>query len=281
MARVRLGVVVLVSGRTALEIDGLRRACGDAALGRVPPHVTLVPPVNVSVSRLPEALGLLRRAAAQTEPFELTLGPVTSFSPDTPTLYLAVGGADRDLEALQRLRDSVFEAPLHRELAWPFVPHVTIADDATDERIDAVVPALADYRVTVMCRAVHLLQEQRDDAGPKWTPIADYRFAPPIPVARGGLPLELWLSDQPDPEARLLLETAEQPVPHADDATLTVTARRRDDVVGVLWGIDNGFASSSAAMVVAPEHRGQGIAHHLHARFIAEVESDDQVRRHT
>ena len=80
--------------------------------------MTLVPPVNVSVARIPEALALLRRAAASTEPFELTLGPVTSFRPDSPTLYLAVGGDDPDVAALHRLRDAVFEAPLHRELAW-------------------------------------------------------------------------------------------------------------------------------------------------------------------
>ena len=243
--------------------------------------MTLVPPVNVSVARVPEALALLRRAAASTEPFELTLGPVTSFRPDSPTLYLAVGGNDPDLVALNRLRDAVFEAPLHRELAWPFVPHVTIADDASDERIDAALRALADYRTTVTCRAVHLLQEQRDDEGPRWNPIADYWFAPPIPVARGGIPLELWLSDQPDPDAQLLLESEDQPAPRPTDRTLTVTARRRDDVVGVMWGIDVGSASRPSALVVAPEHRKQGIAHHLNARFLAEIESDGQVRRHT
>jgi 2'-5' RNA ligase len=281
MARVRLGVVVLVPGTVASEVDGLRRACGDAALGRVPPHLTLVPPVNVSVSRIPEALSLLRKAAAATQPFDLTLGPVTSFSPDSPTLYLAVGGDDRDVASLHRVRDAVFAPPLHRELAWPFVAHVTIADDATRPRIDAAIRALSDYRATVTCRAVHLLQEQRDDSGPNWTPIADYRFAAPIPVARGGLPLELWLSDRPDPEARTLLEAGGQAVPGPSAQTLTVTARRRDETVGVLWGVDGGAASRASALVVEAEHRNQGIAHHLHARFLAEVESDDHVRRQT
>jgi 2'-5' RNA ligase len=281
MARVRLGVVVLVPGAMALEVDGLRRACGDAALDRVPPHMTLVPPVNVTVARIPEALSLLRTAASAMEPFDLTLGPVTSFRPDSPTLYLAVGGSDAALASLHRVRDAVFVAPLHRELSWPFVPHVTIADEATDARIDAAIQALGDYRATVTCRSVHLLQEQRDDSGPKWTPIADYRFAPPIPVARGGLPLELWLSDRPDPEARLLLEAGGQPQPDGDEPTLTVTARRRDETVGVLWGVNGGGASRASALVVSPEHRDQGIAHHLHARFVAEIESADQVRRHT
>ena len=69
--------------------------------------------------------------------------------------------------------------------------------------------------------------------------------------------------------------------PTADESTLTVTARRRDETVGVLWALNNGAASRASALVVGAEHRDQGIAHHLHARFLAEVDSDDQVRRHT
>ena len=95
MARRRLGVVILVPARAAAEIDGMRRACGDRALERVPPHLTLVPPVNVTETRLSEALARLRDAAARTSPFTLELGPVASFVPDSPTLYLAVGGATR------------------------------------------------------------------------------------------------------------------------------------------------------------------------------------------
>ncbi len=48
----------------AEEIDGLRRAFGDRSLGRVPPHLTLVPPVNVAEGDLGQALAVLRAAAA-------------------------------------------------------------------------------------------------------------------------------------------------------------------------------------------------------------------------
>ncbi len=64
MARVRLGVALLVPPPFDTEIDGLRRALGDGALGRIPAHLTLVPPVNVREERLGEALAALRRAAA-------------------------------------------------------------------------------------------------------------------------------------------------------------------------------------------------------------------------
>ena len=47
MVRRRLGVVLLVPEPAATEIQGLRRAVDDPALDSIPPHLTLVPPVNV------------------------------------------------------------------------------------------------------------------------------------------------------------------------------------------------------------------------------------------
>jgi hypothetical protein len=46
--RVRLASALLVPEPFAREIDGLRRALDDD-IDRVPPHLTLVPPVNVRV----------------------------------------------------------------------------------------------------------------------------------------------------------------------------------------------------------------------------------------
>ena len=44
MPRMRLGVALLVPAPQSDEIDGLRRALDDPVLGRVPAHLTLVPP---------------------------------------------------------------------------------------------------------------------------------------------------------------------------------------------------------------------------------------------
>jgi 2'-5' RNA ligase len=262
----RVGVVVLVPEPIATEVHGLRRACGDPALDRVSPHVTLVPPVNVSEVRLGEALGRVRRAASIVGPFVLRLGPAATFAPDSPTLYLAVDGDDLALSSLARLRDEVFQPPLHRPLAWPFVPHVTLADETDAERLAAGVRALADFRVEMPCTAVHLLHEVRQPTGPRWVPLADARFGDPIVVGRGGLPLELWVSGHVDPEAGALLESERLPRPDQATTALVVTARRRDGLVGVLWG---DAADVRAAAVVA-SHRGEGIARHLEARFVAE-----------
>jgi 2'-5' RNA ligase len=66
-----LGVALLLPDPAATEVDGLRRALGDGSLGRIPAHLTLVPPVNVRADDMPAALDLLRRAATQTRPLDL------------------------------------------------------------------------------------------------------------------------------------------------------------------------------------------------------------------
>lgn len=275
----RLGVALLVPAPISHEIDGLRRACGDGALDRVPPHLTLVPPVNVSNSRLAEALSRVRSAVAEVDELVLELGPVATFLPDSPTLYLSVHGSDEQMAGLHRVRRVVFAPPLERPLAWPFVPHVTVADELAPERIDAALRALSDYRREVRFTAVHLLREDRSGEGAAWRPLADYRFGGPYPVARGSLPLELVISGAPDPDARALLDatldtgsgTAAVAEPPSERAwePIVVTARRRDELVGVLTGWTDGVRSRVGMVVVSPAHRGQGIARHLYARLVA------------
>ncbi|MBN2622028.1 MAG: 2'-5' RNA ligase family protein [Acidimicrobiales bacterium] len=167
MARRRLGVALLLPQPVATEVDGLRRALGDGALGRIPAHLTLVPPVNVPADQLPAALDLLREAATVTRPLNLRLGPAATFHPVNPVVYLTVGG---DVDDLRALRDRVFRPPLERPLTHPFVPHVTVCDDLDPARIPAAVAALADFVVDVNVAVVHLLEEGRDRV---WRPIAD------------------------------------------------------------------------------------------------------------
>jgi 2'-5' RNA ligase len=171
VSRRRLGVALLLPDPAATEVDGLRRALGDGSLGRIPAHLTLVPPVNVREDDIPAALDLLRRAATQTRPLDLRLGPAATFHPVTPVVYLGVHG---DVAALHALRGRVFHPPLERPLTRSFVPHVTLADELDPNRITATVAALTDYVVDVRFESVDLLEEGR---GRVWRPIADARFS--------------------------------------------------------------------------------------------------------
>jgi 2'-5' RNA ligase/GNAT superfamily N-acetyltransferase len=256
--RLRLGVALIVPPPLDAEVDGLRRALGDGALGRIPAHLTLVPPVNVREDRLGEALAVLRRAAAATRPFTVGLGPPATFLPDNPTLFLAVTDGEAEVRAL---RDRVFVDPLARPLTWPFVPHVTLADEADPTRIDAARTALADYRVKVSFSRVHLLREGQ---GRVWSPIADAPFAAPAVIGRGGLPVELTVSEQPDPDAAALARVE-------GVLALTITARRDGEPAGYATGWCRGDAAHLASLVLAEEEVGMGVGRHLVAAFRSEA----------
>jgi 2'-5' RNA ligase/GNAT superfamily N-acetyltransferase len=264
VARRRFGVVLLLRGAVGAEVDGLRRALGDPALGRVPPHVTLVPPVNVREQDVDAALGVLRSAAAATRPFRLTIGPPTTFLPDNPVLYLAVDGP------VETVRDRVFRAPLARTLTWPFVPHVTLLDGGAEARLRAAVEALADYRAEVLVDRVHLLEERRRDDGVRvWEPVADVPFAAPAVIGRGGLELEVGESEAMAPDVAAWFDGAWSEYDARGDEPLVLTARRSGDIVGVAKGFVRGEEGHLERLITAPDVRGEGVGSHLLAAFEA------------
>jgi len=270
MPRLRVGAALLLPPPERDEIDGLRRGLDDPSLGRVPAHVTLVPPVNVRREDLGQALQALRAAAAiAPEALHLSLGPPETFLPDSPVLYLAVGG---DLVGLQRVRDTVFVEPLARSLTWPFVPHVTLLDGADPSVLMAAATVLRGYRSEAPIDRICLLQEVRGPAGRTWIVLADALFGRPAIVGTGSpLAVELVRSQLIDPEAAVLLEaeseaegagadqrSAGEPPSHQ----LVVTARREGEVVGVAaaWLTPDG---GKIAVLVGSVHRRQGIGSHL------------------
>ncbi|CAN5792841.1 hypothetical protein BH24ACT2_BH24ACT2_19010 [soil metagenome] len=256
------------------EVDVLRRACGDDEPARIGPHLTLVPPVNVREDRLGDALAVLRSAAGRTRPITVTLGPPATFLPVNPVLHLGVGG---EVDAVRALRDRVFVEPLARSLTWPFHPHVTVRDGGEPERLEAAVTALAGYRVEVVIERVYLLQEERDEQGQRvWRPLADAALGAPAVVGRGGLELEVAVTEQLDPEAKAFAERERAVVAHERDGgtrpeNLAVTARRDGRVVGSAEGTTCGSVAHLSDILVAPAHRREGIGAHLAAAFVSEV----------
>ncbi|MBV8162171.1 MAG: GNAT family N-acetyltransferase [Acidimicrobiia bacterium] len=272
MPKRRLGVALLLPPPVDREVDALRRACDDGAAGRVPPHLTLVPPVNVREDALDDAVAVLRRAAAAARPFTVQLGRPATFLPDNPTLYLSVAGPG--LDAVVALRDRVFSSPLERPLTWPFVPHVTLADEMPAERIAAAVEALAGYGATVTFKRVHLLEETKTAAGRVWRPSADAPFAAPAVVGRGGIELELTESQHLDPEAAGFAQRqwdtyrVEVLGPAATDKEpFAIAARRGGVVVGTADGWTHGGVAHLRNLIVAADQRGQGVGSKLLAAF--------------
>jgi 2'-5' RNA ligase/GNAT superfamily N-acetyltransferase len=265
MARLRVGVVLLLPAPFDAEVDALRKALGDGTLGRVPAHLTLVPPVNVREDRLGDALRVLRDAGAASQPFRVTLGSPATFLPESPTLYLPV---EEGAEPVLRLRELVFREPLARPLSWPYVPHVTVADEVPPGRVVAAQEALSPYRAEVGFDRVHLL---REEPGRVWTPFSEAALGAPTVVGRGGLPLELSTTGMLDAEARDFFDTEWRSEPDSElrpgGEPVCITARREAVVVGVVVGWTAGTVAYVETLVVGHDERGQGIGSHLLAAF--------------
>lgn len=270
MPRVRLGVALLIPEPVRTQVEALRLAVGDGALDRVPAHITLVPPVNVHERDLDTAFSLLRRAASGSPPLRFTLGPPHSFLPENPVLYLALEG---DLSGLDKLRHSVFQPPLHRELAWPYVPHVTLSEQDDVARVAAAVGVLADYRADVTVDRVHLLKETSpSEGGRRWEPFVDAVLSGRRVVGRGGLELEITASEALEPPDRRWLDA--QWAAHAEalgrpwhEIPLAITARREGETVGTATGWTNRGVGHLGELVVGVGVRGEGIGAHLLAAF--------------
>lgn len=278
MGRRRVGVALLLDAPVADEVDGLRRAVGDPSLGRIPPHITLVRPLNLKEADLPAALARLRAAAGSVPPvLRLTLGPPATFAPVNPVLYLEVGG---DLADLRRLRDAVLVAPLDRPSPWPWVPHVTLADGLEPAGIEAATAVLGRYAALAPVDRVVLLEERSADAAPggppggpprRWFPLADASLGPEAVVGRGGLALSIARGRLLGPDLAALAGADDIP---AAPPYVVLTALRDGSAVGGAAAWWDGGALR-VGVLVTPAARGQGVGSHLLAALESFLHGSD------
>jgi 2'-5' RNA ligase len=175
--RRRIAVALLFDRATTATVDELRRSAGVEDVVRIAPHITLVPPIDLQAEHLDPLLPMIAATAAASSLLHLTLGPVDTFAPRTMTIHLAVAG---DLHALGRLRDELAVAPLAQRGRWPFVPHVTIREDAPLELIEHWQRDLPLVHIEARVDAVHVLEHLPRPGGGRnwWQPVARVPLGP-------------------------------------------------------------------------------------------------------
>ncbi len=258
--RRRLGVVLLVPAPVAHEVDGLRRALDDGSWQKVAPHITLVPPINVREDELGAALAVVRAAAASTDVLTLDLGPVETFLPVNPVVFLAVGGPS--LPTVHALPAALGDGQWARPPTHEFVPHVTVAENLAEERIPGAMAALSGYRHTIVkIRHLHVLEEVPDEEDQRvWRPLMGVAFGPPAVVGRGGLETVIEVHDRVPPDAGAL--GAER-----GPADVVLVARRAEVVVGLLGGRVRGAKAWLEWVEVDPGVEGEGVGTQLLAAY--------------
>lgn len=256
MSKRRLGIVVLFDEETSSELRGIRRALGSPNVERIAPHITIVAPVNVHQRSISAVMGQLRRAAQQCEPFSVDLGAVSTFTPVSPVIYLAVRAPEHTVEQLA----AQLSTALQRTADHPFVAHVTLHEAADGELISAAMISLAHYRRTVSVDRIWVLEEQ---ANRYWRPLCDVMLGS-VPVrGRGGVAVWIRTSTMMAPDVIATLDPNRMLTYEHDSGGLVHEASIDAEVVGVALSAPSGTGRTLRSVVVVAHRRNEGIGRQL------------------
>ncbi len=155
-----VGVAIPVPEPYGSQLREARASFGDPLAATVPSHVTLIPPTPVPDGEVDCFAGRLAQAAAELARYPLRLRGTGTFRPVSPVVFVAVSEGISGTELLaERVRSSLgatIPAP-----AFPFHPHVTVAQDLDDAALDRAYDELADFecRFQVDSFALYLHEE--------------------------------------------------------------------------------------------------------------------------
>lgn len=139
----QIGVAIAIPPPYAQALTRARVESGDPSALAIPPHITLIPPTAVDRDRMDEVRAHLGEVSSGQAPFVVALTGTDSFRPISPVVFVAVTEGVEGCSALHR---AVNAGPLSQPLRFPYHPHVTIAHDLDDERLDRAAGANADFR---------------------------------------------------------------------------------------------------------------------------------------
>lgn len=163
-----IGVAVAIPEPWATELQDYRASVGDATAAMIPTHITLVPPTEVDEAVLPEIEAHLADVAAGVDAFTVHLRGTGTFRPVSPVVFVAVV---EGISQCEQLAAAVRRGPLAVELAFPYHPHVTVAHDLPQERLDQAFDELASFDASFEVADFHLYVHE-DGSG--WRPTRDF-----------------------------------------------------------------------------------------------------------
>lgn len=164
MPRINLGVAISVPEPWRGELAAWRARVGDPEGGRVPPHVTLLPPTQVPAAGLEEIDDHLVAAADGCPPFEMHLSGTGTFRPVSDVVFVVVATGIAQCEQLER---RVRSGPLGRDTRFPYHPHVTVAHDIPAAGLDAAYEGLAGFEARFRVTGFTAFEQA---AGGVWLP---------------------------------------------------------------------------------------------------------------
>ena len=162
-----IGVAVAIPEPWATQLQDYRASVGDATATMIPTHITLVPPTEVE-GELSEIEGHLAAAAGQVSSYTVHLRGTGTFRPVSPVVFVSLVEGISQCEVLA---DVVRGGPLTVDLQYPYHPHVTVAHDLPDEKLDQAFAEMAGFECEFEVTEFHLYVHD-DDRG--WQATRDF-----------------------------------------------------------------------------------------------------------
>jgi 2'-5' RNA ligase len=170
---VTLGVAIAIPEPHAGALTSWRRRLGDPQADLIWPHVTLLPPTPVEPERLEGIEGHLAGAASTRPPFVMHLLGTGTFRPVSPVVFIQVARGLSDCEVLEK---AIRSGPLQRKLDFPYHPHVTVAQDVSDEALDLAYDGLSGFVARFAVERITLFERHPDG---KWLPRTEFALREP------------------------------------------------------------------------------------------------------
>ena len=165
-----IGVSIAVPDPFGKEIQDARDSYGDPLARSIPTHVTLLPPTEIPVDRLPVIQRHLHDVAARHRGFRMLLLGTGTFRPVSPVVFLCI---EEGMQECREVESAVRSGPLARSLNFPYHPHVTVVHNLTEPVLDRAYEEMRGFRAGFAVPGFSLYRFGADGV---WRPLHAYPF---------------------------------------------------------------------------------------------------------
>lgn len=165
------GVSIAIPSPWGDELQLCREGYGDPQAHAIPPHVTLLPPTVIEDADLPAFEAHLELVGARFAPFDMLLRGTGTFRPISPVVFVQVAAGIPWCELLEQ---AVRSGPVHRELEFPYHPHVTVAHALPEANLDQAFAGLEHFEAAFTVGDIHLYVHGDDEV---WRPLRAFELA--------------------------------------------------------------------------------------------------------
>ena len=138
-----IGVAIEIPEPYGTQLRQRRASYGDTLAATVPTHITLIPPTEVDDADLGQFEKNLEQVAQKHSSFDIMLRGTGTFRPVSPVVFVSVVEGISPTEQLAADTRALIEDLRYQ---FPYHPHVTVAQEVSEEALDQAFNELADFQ---------------------------------------------------------------------------------------------------------------------------------------